>query len=104
MAWNPSKEVKIARDAAAKLDADMLILFAYFLDETGKSISYGKTKALCDEAREIMDVMLKTEDNLREADDLLIECAGLLPVNESTAGTLEKIRAYWKKRGDQGGQ
>lgn len=55
MAWNPSPEVAVARDAAKSLgDASMCIVL--WIDETGEHIgmaSYGKTKVLCDEAGSI---------------------------------------------------
>ena len=52
MAWNPSPEVAVARDAAKKLgDADqcIVIYINYSKDQIGMA-TYGKTKQLCDEA------------------------------------------------------
>ena len=55
MAWNPSKEVAVARDAAKQLgDASMCVVL--WIDETGEHIgmaSYGKTRSLCDTAKGI---------------------------------------------------
>lgn len=55
MAWNPSPEVAVARDAAKRLNnASMCIVL--WIDETGEHIgmaSYGQTKVLCDEAGRI---------------------------------------------------
>ena len=56
MAWNPSPEVAVARDAAKKLgDASMCIVLWVASDEKVGMASYGKTKALCDAAKRIAD-------------------------------------------------
>lgn len=56
MAWNPSPEVAVARDAANKLgDASMCIVLWVTPDEKVGMASYGKTRALCDAARIIAD-------------------------------------------------
>ena len=56
MAWNPSPEVALARDLAAKLDADqvMIITINYAKEQMGL-ITYGKTKKLCAEAKQLGD-------------------------------------------------
>ena len=57
MAWNPSKEVAIARDAARQLgDARMCVVV--WVSSDGEKLgmaSYGRTKLLCDEAKAIGD-------------------------------------------------
>ena len=56
MAWNPSPEVAVARDAAKKLgDASMCIVLWVTADEKVGMASYGKTPALCDAAKCIAD-------------------------------------------------
>ena len=54
MAWNPSPEVAVARDAAKRLgDAPMCIVL--WVDKDGRGLgmaSYGKTMALCKSAGE----------------------------------------------------
>jgi hypothetical protein len=49
MAWNPSPEVAVARDAAKKLGAKQAIII-YFTDTQIGMASYGATKELCREA------------------------------------------------------
>ena len=55
MAFNPSKEVAIARDAAAKLGSDRAIIFYTLPDGRYGYASYGKTPALCRQARKEAD-------------------------------------------------
>ena len=58
MAWNPSPEVAVARDAAKKLDAsECIILWIDHDKELVGMASYGKTKALCAEARQHGDYL-----------------------------------------------
>jgi hypothetical protein len=55
MAWNPSPEVAIARDAAKRLgDADqcIVIFLNYRTNKIGMA-SYGRTKELCADAKEL---------------------------------------------------
>jgi hypothetical protein len=56
MAWNPSPEVALARDLAAKLGVDqvMIVTMNYAKEEMGL-ITYGRTRALCDTAKELGD-------------------------------------------------
>jgi hypothetical protein len=54
MAWNPSPEVAVAREAAKKLDAPQCIVLWINRDGTRLGMaSYGETKALCAEAGKI---------------------------------------------------
>ena len=58
MAWNPSPEVAIARDAAKRLKACSCIVI--WLDESGEHLgyaSYGQTQKLCNEARVRADTL-----------------------------------------------
>lgn len=51
MAWNPSPEVAVARDAAKRLgDADQCIVLWIKGQQLGMA-SFGRTKQLCAEAR-----------------------------------------------------
>ena len=56
MAWNPSPEVAVARDAAKKLKAKQAIII-YFTDTQIGMASYGATKELCLEAGKIGDTL-----------------------------------------------
>lgn len=65
MAWNPSPEVKVVRDAAAALSriagggaetVDRAILLYTTRSEKGGYISYGETKELCGQARRLADI------------------------------------------------
>jgi hypothetical protein len=55
MAWNPSPEVQVARDAAKKLgDADqVIIVFLNYKDNTMGSVTYGRTKEMCADAKKL---------------------------------------------------
>ena len=56
MAWNPSPKVAVAREAAQKLDRDMVVVFAFdAASGTYESITYGATPKKCDHARRIAD-------------------------------------------------
>ena len=56
MAWNPSKEVAVARDAAKALDdAPMCIVFWVNKDAQLGMATYGKTRELCKQAKIIGD-------------------------------------------------
>ena len=54
MAWNPSKEVAVARDAAGELDAPICIVLWFTKDgeKIGMS-SYGKNQKLCNVAKKL---------------------------------------------------
>lgn len=57
MAWNPSKEVAVARDAAKAL-GDAPVCVVLWLNNDGTKLgmaSFGKTKALCGYAKELGD-------------------------------------------------
>ena len=60
MAWNPSPEVKVARDAAQKLDAEMCVVIYVNRKEQIGYASYGRTKALCDETKKLADHCLES--------------------------------------------
>lgn len=64
MAWNPSPEVALARDLAAKLGVDqvMILTIDYSKDQIGL-ITYGKTKELCRNAKTLGDAAY---DSVRE--------------------------------------
>lgn len=55
MAWNPSPQVAVARDAAKALKANRCIVL--YTNEQGQIgyASYGETKQLCKEAKQIAD-------------------------------------------------
>ena len=59
MAWNPSPEVAVARDAAKRLgDASTCIVL--WIDASGEHLgcaSYGKTRVLCNEAKGMADAL-----------------------------------------------
>lgn len=56
MAWNPSPEVAVARDAAKALgDAEMCIVVWFTRDNQLGMASFGKTKSLCQQAGIIGD-------------------------------------------------
>lgn len=54
MAWNPSPQVAVARDAAQRLGNAKQCVVLWFTDggQMGMA-SYGRTRALCDEAKGI---------------------------------------------------
>jgi len=61
MAWNPKLEVAVARDAAKRLDADeCIVLYRRLGTRAVGCASYGKTKALCAEARRLGDKCFDT--------------------------------------------
>ena len=56
MAWNPTPEVAVARDAAQRLGADMAVIVYITLDTNATGMaSYGRTKALCSVAGKLGD-------------------------------------------------
>lgn len=70
MAWNPSPEVAVARDAAAKLgDADqVIVVWLNHRTSVMGMASYGKTKALCNKAGKLGDAAYEA---VREACECL---------------------------------
>ena len=56
MAWNPSPQVAVARDAAEKLKAEQVVI-VYLNHTTGElsMASYGKSKELCRQAAALGD-------------------------------------------------
>ena len=58
MAWNPSPEVAVSRDAAKALD-DAPVCIVLYVTKDCKQLrmaSYGKTRELCQKAKEMGDV------------------------------------------------
>lgn len=56
MAWNPSPEVAVARDAANRLNADRcIVIWTTAAGQIGMA-SFGQTKALCANAGKLGDV------------------------------------------------
>ena len=55
MAWNPSPQVAAARDFGEKFRADRVIIYYVREDGTYGYASWGKRKALCDEAGKVAD-------------------------------------------------
>jgi len=56
MAWNPSPKVAAARDIAEQFDKQQAIVILIDLKaQTIESITYGKTKALCTDAKRLGD-------------------------------------------------
>jgi hypothetical protein len=55
MAWNPSPEVAVARDAAKRLGADRCVLIYTKPDGVIGAASYGKTRALCEATKPVCD-------------------------------------------------
>jgi hypothetical protein len=54
MAWNPHPHVQVARDAAAKLGADQIVI-VHINNATGQIglATYGKTMSLCSDAKQL---------------------------------------------------
>ncbi len=55
MAWNPTPEVAVARDAAGKFGADRCVVLYTLPDGRIGYASYGSTKPLCDETKRLAD-------------------------------------------------
>lgn len=55
MAFNPSKEVAIARDAAVKLGSKRVVIFYTLPSGLYGYASYGETSALCKQAKQEAD-------------------------------------------------
>lgn len=61
MAWNPSPEVQVARDVASRLGllgkshVRQVVIIYTTDDEQLGMVSYGKNKALCDQAKLLGD-------------------------------------------------
>jgi hypothetical protein len=59
MAWNPAPEVQVARDAAKKLgelakaEVDQVVIVYTTADRKAGSVSYGRTRQLCGQARRL---------------------------------------------------
>ena len=57
MAWNPSPTVAVARDAAKCLKADRCVIVYTTPDGQLGSVSYGETRALCDQTVGLLDAL-----------------------------------------------
>lgn len=59
MAWNPSPEVAAARDYGKKFNADRVIII-HVNETTGANgyVTYGKTRALCDDTQRLGEAAL----------------------------------------------
>ena len=66
MAWNPSPQVAVARDAARKLGAEIGCVIIYVNEDTYGMASYGHDKQLC-------AVMGKLGDHLFDATKDFVE-------------------------------
>lgn len=70
MAWNPSPQVAVARDAAQKLgDADQAIVI--WINRSTNQFgmaSYGRTKSLCSDAGRYGDAAYKAVQDALEAE------------------------------------
>ena len=53
MPWNPAPEIKVARDAANKLGAEVGVVVVWLNRETVGMVSYGLNAALCDKMGEL---------------------------------------------------
>lgn len=79
MAWNPSPEVAVARDAAKQLDAQMCLVFWVPRNQmTGCKpqlgfATFGETSALCKLAKELGDEILKQGEELEAARQKIAE-------------------------------
>jgi hypothetical protein len=57
MAWNPSPKVADCRDIARKWGVQQVIIIAVNRNnDTAEYASYGETRALCDETKQMADV------------------------------------------------
>ena len=59
MAWNPSPEVAVARDAAVRLEAIMTVVVFVRDDGSFGFASYGRNAGLCAEAGKLGDELLE---------------------------------------------
>lgn len=59
MAWNPSPEVAVARDVAAKINKNVDRVIILYTTDDGRMgyASYGKTKPLCEQTRKLADAV-----------------------------------------------
>jgi hypothetical protein len=56
MAWNPSPQVKAARDYGQKFGFEQVIIIGITAEQMSMGYaSWGKTKVLCDNAKELAD-------------------------------------------------
>ncbi|MGB4031210.1 MAG: hypothetical protein WBK94_03010 [Tenuifilaceae bacterium] len=76
MAWNPSPQVRVARDAAATLGrlakSPVIQVAIVYITADGRlgTVTYGQTKALCAEAKALGDELYDAAMNFyRQPDD-----------------------------------
>lgn len=88
MAWNPSPEVKIARDAATAIgdlkgrETDMCIVTWIGTDMTAGYASYGRTPGLCGMARRFADASYEIISDPDRFDGI---CNSLLRANRTAS-------------------
>lgn len=89
MAWNPSPEVQVARDAAQRLGelskARTAMCVVLYIQDDGRAgyVSYGRTSGLCGVARRLADRLF---EEMQQAHDMIGE---------------SHIRHDWKPLGKQ---
>ena len=68
MAWNTSPEVAAARDFGKKFNAKRVIILRVNEDNSFGYVSYGKTRELCDQTRDLAEKIMPVFENelLRE--------------------------------------
>lgn len=59
MAWNPTPEVAIVRDACKRMGGEMAVLIVIRGDGQFSTTSYGKDRMLCGEAKALADELRK---------------------------------------------
>jgi hypothetical protein len=69
MAWNPSKEVAVARDAAQQLNADRVVIVYTTSNGQFGYASYGRDKNLCDKAKRLGDALFEWTREYFECDE-----------------------------------
>lgn len=72
MAWNPDPKIAMAREFGKKVGARQVFIL-YVTDKQMGCVTYGKTRALCDDARHIGDKLYEalsdTIMDLNESDE-----------------------------------
>ena len=58
MSWNPSPQVAAARDYANKFGGKQVIILTVFQSGQVGYASFGKTRKLCDDARDLANVVM----------------------------------------------
>jgi len=71
MAWNPEPKVAAARDFGEKFKSPMVVILSIDVEkESICYVSYGKTRALCDTAKEIAGIAQKAIEKHFEDDEI----------------------------------